>query len=183
LNATLDYQIGPWTSLTASYAETLETSQSRSESNLRRFEIDPDTGEIVVAEDDPFTFDDETTRTRTFRLGAEYSKDGDRVELFGLIGSNSGGSEGDEDFYTARITWSHALSNELNFNTAASYEHSKFDEDNRTDDTYLLNLRLGYRLSDSAQTFMAYSFQNRDSSEEDESFTENAVTIGLSASY
>ena len=183
LNASLNYQVGSWTTLTASYSEALETSQSREESNLRRFEIDPDTGELIVTDDDPFTFEDETTRTKTLRVGAQYARDGDRFALSGLKGSSTGGSEGDEDFYEARITWSHAFDEEFNLNTSASYEHSNFDEENRTDDTYRVNLSLGYQLSPNAQTFLGYSFQTRDSSEDDESFTENTVTIGISASY
>lgn len=182
LDASLAYQVGPKTSLTASYAETLETGQGRAESGLRRVIIDPDTGEPVV-EEDPFTFDDETTRTRTLRLGVTHEDGNSTLGLFALKGDNEGGSEGDEDFYSARITWSRVLSEELSFNASASYEHSKFDEEDRTDDTYLLNTSLGYRLSSYARAFMSYSFQTRDSTDHDESFTENAVTIGVSASY
>jgi polysaccharide export outer membrane protein len=183
LDASLDYQIGAKTTLTASYAEALQTGQGRAASNLQRIIIDPDTGLPVEVTDDPFTFEDETTRTKTLRLGTTHVDGRNTFRLTGTKGSSEGGSEGDEDFYVARITWSRSLTEELTFDTSASYEHSKFDEEDRTDDTYLLNLRLGYQLSDSARTFMSYSFQNRDSSDEDESFVENAVTVGISATY
>jgi polysaccharide export outer membrane protein len=183
LDASLDYQIGPNTTLTASYAEALETGQGRAESNLREIIIDPDTGEPVVDEDDPFTFEDETTRTRTLRVGATHFDDNNTFGLFALKGDSEGGSEGDEDFYQARVTWSRALSEELSFIAAASYEHSKFDEDDRTDDTYFFNTSLGYTLSGHARAFMSYSFEMRDSTDEDESFTENTVTVGVTTSY
>jgi polysaccharide biosynthesis/export protein len=183
LDASLNYQIGAKTTLTASYAEALQTGQGRAASNLQRIVIDPNTGLPVEITDDPFTFEDETTRTRTLRLGATHVDGRNTFRLTGTQGSSDGGSEGDEDFYVARISWSRSLSEEFTLDTSASYEHSKFDQEDRTDDTYLLNLRLGYQLSDSARTFMSYSFQNRDSSDEDESFVENAVTVGISATY
>jgi hypothetical protein len=183
LNASLNYQVGPKTSLTASYAETLETGQGGAESRLRRVTIDPDTGKPVVDEGGPFTFVDETTRTRTLRVGANHFEGNNTFALFALKGDSQGGSQGDEDFYGARFTWSRPLSEELSFIATASYEHSKFNVDDRTDDTYLFNTSLGYSLTANAQAFMSYSFQTRDSTRDDESFTENTVTIGVTASY
>ena len=183
LNASLNYNIGPKTTLTAAYAEALETGQGRAESSTRQLSIDPDTGEIVSVADEPFSFQDETTRTRTLRLGAVYADGRDTITLSGLRGTSDGGEDGDEKFYNAAITWSRILSEEFNFSTLAAYEHSDFTDDNRTDDTYLVNLRLGYQLSGRAQTFVSYSFQAQDSTQEDEDFIENAITVGITASY
>lgn len=183
LDASLDYEIGPKTSLTASYEEVLETGQGRAESALRDIDIDPVTGEPVVREDDPFTFDDETTRTRTLRLGFRHADGNDTFGLFALKGDSTGGSEGDEDFYEVGITWSRALSEDINFNASASYDHSDFEEDDRTDDTYLITTGLGYKVTSNARAFLTYSFETQDSTDDDEAFTENAVTIGISATY
>ena len=183
LDASLNYQIAPKTTLTASYAEVLETGQGRAESNLRDVTIDPNTGEPILPEDDPFTFDDETTRTRTLRIGANHVDGNNTFGLLALKGESEGGSEGDEEFYEARLTWSRALGDEMSFNASASYEHSEFDEDDRTDDTYLLNTTLGYNFAANARAFMSYSFEVQDSTDEDENFTENSVTIGITASY
>jgi polysaccharide export outer membrane protein len=183
LDALLNYQIGPNTTLTASYAEVLETGQGRAESNLREVIIDPETGEIVANGDDPFTFEDETTRTRTLRLDATHLSGNNIFGLTALGGNSEGGSEGDEDFYQARITWSRTLSEELSFAAIASYQHSKFDDDDRTDDTYFFNTSLDYALSGHIRAFMSYSFETRDSTDDDESFTENTVTIGATATY
>lgn len=183
LDASLDYEIGPKTSLTASYEEALETGQGRSVSNLEGAIIDPDTGDPVIRNDDPFTFDDETTRTRTLRLGLSHVDGPNTFDFSALRGTSDGGSDGDEEFYEAGIGWSRSLTDEFTFNTRASYEHSKFEDEDRTDDTYLAVLSLDYQFSESARTFVTYSFQTRDSTDDEESFTENALTIGVSASW
>jgi predicted porin len=183
LNASLNYQIGPKTALNASYAEALQTGQGRAVSNLQRLVIDPVTGLPVGVVDDPFTFEDETTRTKTLRFSLTHTDGNNTFGLTGLRGSNDGGSEGDEDFYLARATWSRSLSQEFSLDTSASYEHSKFEEDDRTDDTYSVGLGLNYQLSESIRSFMNYNFQTRDSTDDDETFLENAVTIGISATY
>ncbi|MGF1630430.1 MAG: XrtA/PEP-CTERM system exopolysaccharide export protein [Kiloniellaceae bacterium] len=190
LDASLNYQIGPKTRLRASYSEALESSQQRAISNLGRLIVDPDTGEIIDPDtgepfdgDDPFTFEDETTRTSTLRIGADHRSGSNTFRLSGLVGTSEGGTEGDEEFYEARATWARRLSSELSFTSAIAYEHSDFQEDNRTDDTYSLNLGLAYRLSSDAQAFMSYSFQSQDSTDDNQTFFENAVTLGISVSF
>lgn len=183
LDASLDYEIGPKTSLTASYEELLESGQGRSASDVEGASIDPNTGAPVIRDDDPFTFDDETTRTRTLRVGLNRTDGQNTFDFTALRGTSDGGTEGDEDFYEAAISWSRNLSEEFRLITRASYEHSKFDEDDRTDDTYLATLSLDYSLSEGIRTFVSYNFQTRDSTDEEESFTENALTIGINASW
>ncbi len=183
LDASLNYQVGAKTSLSASYAEALETGQGRAVSNLQRLIIDPNTGLPVGVTDDPFTFEDETTRTKTLTFSLRHADGNNTFGLTGLRGSSDGGSEGDEDFYQARATWSRALSQEFSLDTSASYEHSKFEEEDRKDDTYTVGVGLNYQVSESIRSFMNYNFQKRDSTDEDETFLENAVTIGISATY
>lgn len=183
LDASLDYQVGPKTTLRASYNEALETGQGRAESRLRDVIIDPVTGEPVGPEDDPFTFEDDTTRTRTLQVSARHEDGNNTFGLFARKGDSKGGSEGDEDFYEATFTWSRALNEEMSFNTSASYEHRKFDEDDRTDDTYRISTGLNYSLSANARAFITYSFETQDSTDDEENFTENAVTVGVTASW
>lgn len=174
-DASLNYQVGPKTSVNASYAESLETSQGRAISNLGQPDDDPEL--------DPFTFSDDTTRVRTVRLRAFHNSGLDSFGLTGLVGKSDGGSDGDEDFYAARITWGRSLSQELSLNTSAGYDHSNFKEDNRKDDTYRVNLGLTYRLYSNAQAFASYGFEKRDSDRGNDSFYENAATVGLSLSF
>lgn len=190
LDASLRYRLGGKTTVNASYSEALETSQQRAISNLGRLVLNPETGELEddttgepFDEDDPFTFENETTRTRTLRLGADHRSGRNTFRLSGLGGTSEGGSEGDEEFYQARLTWGRALSTDLSFTSGASYQRSDFQDENRTDDTYSLNMGLGYRLSSDARASLSYNFQNRDSTDDDESFFENAVTLGISIAF
>jgi polysaccharide export outer membrane protein len=183
LDASLNYQVGPNTALTASYTEALDTGQGRAASNTQRIIIDPNTGQPVPQPGGPFSFQNQTTHTRTLEAGITHVEGNDSFGLFGLKGTSTGGDQGDEDFYQARVTWSRALTENLNFNALASYEHSKFNDPDTTDDTYLVSTGLGYTLSSQARAFMSYAFQLRDSTNHDDSFTENAVTIGLIITY
>ena len=186
----LFYRLTPKTTVTASYAEALQTSQERAVANLGRLVLDPDTGELVddatdqpFADDDPFTFDDETTRTKTLRLGADHRSGRDVIRISGLVGTSEGGSEGDEDFYQASATWGRPLNPVLGFTSSIGYEHSTFDVDDRQDDNYSLGLGLSYRLTSDARALVNYSFQVRDSSDSDESYYENAVTLGIAVTF
>lgn len=191
LDASLNYKVGAKTNVVASFSETLQTSQQRAISGLAQLTIDPDTGELIDAETgepftgdrDPFTFDDETTRTRTLRVSANHRTGRDSFNVSGLAGTSEGGSVGDEEFYTATLSWSRPLSQGLNLSSSASYDHSSFDEDDREDHTYRANLGLNYSLASNAQAFLSYNFQARDSSDADKDFYENAVTLGLSLSF
>ena len=191
LDASLDYQVGPKTSINAGYSESLETSQQRSVSNLQQLAVDLDTGELIDARTgqpfdpnaDPFSFTDGTTRTRTLTLGANHTTGRNSFSLSGRAGTSEGQSEDDETFYEARLNWSRTLNQELSLSSSAGYEHSEFDEDDRNDDTYDFDLGLSYRLTSEASASLQYSFQAQDSSDSDESFYENAVTLGLSISF
>lgn len=191
LDASLNYRVGAKTSVNAGFSEALQTSQQRVVTNLGQLAINPDTGELINLETgetftgdlDPFTFDDETTRTRTLRVGASHRSGRDTFNLSGLAGTSDGGSQGDEEFYTARLGWSRPLTQGLNLSSSASYDHSSFDEDDREDDTYQANIGLRYRLASNARAFVSYSLQVRDSSDSNEDFYENAVTLGLSLSF
>ncbi|MGD1876697.1 MAG: XrtA/PEP-CTERM system exopolysaccharide export protein [Kiloniellaceae bacterium] len=191
LDASLNYQVGPRTSINASYSEALETSQQRAISNLSRLTVDPDTDELIdgdtqqgfAGDNDPFSFNNGTTRTRTLRFGADHTSGRNTFALTGSAGTSRGESEDDEDFYDASLSWSRSLRQGLNMSSSASYERSEFQEDDRTDDTYSFDMGLSYRLSTSASASLRYSFQAQDSTDSDESFYENAVTLGLSFSF
>jgi uncharacterized protein (PEP-CTERM system associated) len=190
LDASLNYQITPKTSVNASYSEALETSQQRAISSLGNLILDPETGELIdettgepFTGDDPFTFDDETTRTKTLLLGANHRSGRNTFRLTGLAGTAEGGSEGDEEFYQTRFTWGRSLSQSLSLTSSAGYNRSDFQDEDRIDDTYSLNVGLGYQLSSDALASLSYNFQNRESTDDDESFFENAVTVGIALSF
>ncbi|WP_193369810.1 XrtA/PEP-CTERM system exopolysaccharide export protein [Pelagibius marinus] len=190
IDASLYYRLGPKTTLRASYAEALQTSQQRAIANLGRLVIDPITGELVdeatgqpFREDELFTFEDATTRTRTFRLNAEHRSGRNTFRLSGLAGTSEGGSAGDEEFYRVNLAWGRPLSSTVDLTASGGYQRSDFQDEDRTDDTFNANLGLTYQLSSNARAFASYGFQVRDSSASDESFVENAVTVGVTISF
>ncbi len=191
LDASLNYKLGPKTSITGSYSEVLETSQQRAVSSLRQLVIDPDTGELVdvttgqapTGDSDPFTFEDDTTRTRTLRLNANHQSGRNTFGISGLAGTSEGGSEGDEEFYRTTVTWTRALTPDIGLRTSATYDRSQFDEDGREDDTYRANLGLNYRLGGSANASLSYGFQARDSSDSADEFYENTLTLGIAITF
>ncbi len=189
-DASLGYQVGAKTSVTASYAEALQTSQARAISNLELLGVDDDgqlidpiTNEPFSGDLDPFTFDDETTRTRTLRVGASHNAGRNTFGLSGLAGTSEGSSSGDEEFYTATFSWGRRLAPDLRMRTTGSYDRSQFDEDDREDDTYRASVGLDYSLASNARASLSYSFQARDSSDADEDFYENAITVGISLTF
>src|SRR3546814_1157563 len=97
--------------------------------------------------------------------------------------TNDGGSRGDEEFYQARLTWGRPLTPLAGFTSSASYRHSDFEDEDRTDDEYRLSAGVTYQLSPDARASLAYNFQYRDSTDGDESFFENAVTVGITVSF
>ena len=187
----MDYSLGAKTSIGASYSESLDTSQGRAVSNLGNLNLDPDTGGLDDDETGqpfsgdlgPFTFDDETTRTRRFRVNAGHESGRNVFNASALVGKSEGGSEGDEDFYSATLGWARTLTPDLSLTTSASYDHSKYDEDDRKDDNYRANLGLSYSFASNAQASLSYGFQLRDSSDDDDEFYENAVTLNLAISF
>lgn len=184
------YRLGPKTTVTASYAEALQTSQQRAISTLEGLIVDPETGELIdedtllpFDEDEPFTFQDETTRTKTFTLGVSHSSGRDAINLQGLAGTSEGGASGDEEFYQGRVTWARPLTPVLSFTSSAAYQRSDFQDDDRTDDTYSLDLGLAYRLTSDVRAAVNYSFELQDSTDSDESYYENAVTVGIAIAF
>jgi polysaccharide biosynthesis/export protein len=190
LDASLYYRPGAKTTVRASYVEALESSQQRAISALGRVTIDPVTGELIdedtgqpFDEDDLFTFEDETVRTRTFRLSADHTSGRNSFRLSSLAGTSDGGTQGDEEFYQARATWGRPLTSTIGFTASATYQRSEFQDEDRTDDTYRLSTSFNYQLSSDAQAFASYNFQTRDSTDDDESFFENAVTVGIRLAF
>src|SRR3546814_12522018 len=94
-------------------------------------------------------------------------------------GTNEGGSEGDEEFYQARLTWGRPLTPVAGFTSSASYRHSDFEDEDRTDDEYRLSAGVTYQLSPDARASLAYNFQNLDSTDGEARLFEQAVTFGI----
>ena len=189
-DATLRHQIGPKTSIQASYRDERLTDQERFIQGISGFIIDdqgnfidPATG-LPFDPNDPVTsFNDTTTRTRSLRGAIRHSSGRNTVTLSGSASRETGGSNGDEDFYDAILSWTRRLSRQLGFSLSAGYERSEFSSDGREDDNYRFNSSLSYRLFSTTSANLSYSFQKQDSTDSSQEFTENTVTVGLSIGF
>ena len=129
------------------------------------------------------SFNDGTTRTRRLEGAIQHSSGPNTVALSGSASRETGSSDGDEESYRAMLSWTRGLSRQLSFSSRASYQCKEFSSDGRDDDIYRFNSSLFYRLSRAANANLSYSFQQQDSTDSSEEFTENTVTVGLSIGF
>ncbi|TVS00184.1 MAG: TIGR03016 family PEP-CTERM system-associated outer membrane protein [Rhodospirillales bacterium] len=188
---TLGYQIAPRTRLFASYEERLETSAERFARDLDTLTVDPITGILT----DPLTglpFDPRTdpgeirqdSRTvRLFRGGMTGDWANNRVSLTGSYRTEDRElrPEAAEDVITIGAGWGRALTRNTDASVTTSFQRSTIDD--RDDDTYRVSGRLGYRVFRDISAFASYGFQTRKSDVASREFTENAVTVGVSARF
>lgn len=192
-DGSLRHDITPRTRLSASYSETLRTSQEALGRNLDLIEFNPDsgqfenseTGEVITSVNDlPFEVNDETTRVSTFRLGLNGTRGRD---TFGLnftaeVEESGGDADDDETEYGVRANWGRALNNRTRFNTSGEYEYNDLGTSIETE--YTWRAGLSYNVFRNVSANVDYSFRIRESDESSsEEFKENAVTIGLRADF
>ena len=193
-DGTLRHDITQRTRFTASYAETLRTSQEALGRNLDNIEFNPDTGQFQNSEtgqaldsvnDLPFEVNDETTRVSTFRMGVNGTRDRD---TFGLNftaeveESDSDDSSDDQSEYSVRADWGRALNDRTRFNTSGEYEYNDLGDSIETE--YTARAGLSYSVFSNVSANVDYTFRIRESDESSsEEFKENAITVGLRASF
>jgi polysaccharide export outer membrane protein len=194
-DATLRHQLSPRTIFSASYEETLETAQERLGVNLNKIVFDPqtgrfqnsETGEVITSANDlPFDVSDETTRVSTFRAGLNGSRNRNR---FGINAraqfEDNDNNEEDQSEYGLVADWGRTLNDRTNFSLTGSYEYNDLGNViGRIENEYKLQAGLSYKVFNNISASVNYTFTTlkADDSPEEE-FTENAVTVGLRASF
>ena len=186
------YDITPRTILTASYAETLETPQERLVGNLAFIGIDEETGQFVDTRTggsfnpvpNPFGLDGETTRVKQFNAGLNSVLGRNTFGIGAIVANEKVEVTGEEeDVIQINAAYIRQLSQRLALNIAGFYENTQFDEDDREDDDYFIGGGLSYALLTNLTGTVFYSFRLRESNEAEEDFTENAITVGLVATF
>jgi len=173
------------TRVTLSFDEEVATGQERLFTGLPQ---DPDDLDDFDPRVDGFTIRDDVTRTRTLR-----------ATLDSQLGRNSLGLEatyeteeedavdGDETEERLRFgaRFARPLARDLRFSLNGSYEASDFGggavtgttDENIEDDDIEFNASLVYSGLQSIDLALDYAFSRRDSTREQDEFTENAVTL------
>ena len=181
------YDIGPRTQLTASYSETLSTSQERLANTLASADVNAETDQIVDARDDapfnpktdPFDIDDETERIRTLRATLRGNWGRNTVSLAASYAEEEKEVSGEEEKHTRfDLNWSRRLSRQLTSNAFFGFEHTEFD-DGQEDDEYLASAGLSYQIHKNASAYISYLFQTQDSTDPTSEYTDHRLTVGL----
>ena len=129
----------------------------------------------------PFTFSDETTRTRTLDATINHQSGNNSITFSGRVGQDEGSS--DEDFFEANLSWSRPLNRSTSVSADAGYERSEFKDEDRNDNTYTAGASLSYQLWSNVNSSLSYNFEKRQSSDGDDSFTENSITLSATISF
>lgn len=184
------HQIGPKTSIQASYRDQRLTDQERFAQGLNNSTIndqdnfiDPDTGLPFNPNVPGANFDDTTSRTRTVNGSIQHSSGLTTVTLAGSSSRRSGGFNGDQDTDRATLSGTQRLSRQMSLSSSASIERRDYAVDSREDDVYRFNGALSYQLFSAASANLSYSFQKQDSSNNGNDFIENTLSVGVSVNF
>ncbi len=187
----LRHAVTPRTTLSASYAEVLRTSQEQLGRNLDNVTLNPETGQLENSEtgqvitspnDIPFDVNDETSRVSTFRLGLNGSRDRDNFGINFRAEFEENDSDDDESEYGVVADWGRALNDRTRFTTSAEYEYNDLGES--IENEYTFRTGLNYSVFTNISANVNYTFRLRESDESSsDEFKENTITVGLRASF
>ncbi|MEM7223674.1 MAG: XrtA/PEP-CTERM system exopolysaccharide export protein [Pseudomonadota bacterium] len=193
LFAGLFYAVTPSTILTASYQEFLTTSQGLLINDLSFAGLNDDggiidtrTGNEFDPNGQPFSINDETTRRKVLVADVVTHVGRNTFSVFGGLEKEENlDSDTDEDIQFAGARWSRSLTPDLNMRIRGGWRRTDFDDtiEGRVDNTYDAIGELVYRIAQNLSGRVSYGFGLRDSTDPDDEYTENVVTIGLTATF
>ncbi len=193
LAADLRYQITPQTGFFAIYSEVLETGQERLARDLSSIGTDPDTGALIDTNTglpfDPSTsstsLDNDTQRTKTLSTGLNGVRGRNTFGITGTVEFTEDQSSigDDEDAYIVNLSWGRQLSPRAQIGTNASYARNEFKLDGREDNEYSAGIEYSYNLFENMRAFGSYDFTKQDSTDSNEEFLENLVTLGVGVTF
>lgn len=195
LAADARYQLGPQTTVFASYNEVLETGAERLAQDLTFIGTDPDTGQLIDTRTGlPFdpqtnitTVDEGTQRTKTLFTGITGVRGRNTFGVTGRVqftrdeGARTAGD--DEDAYQISATWGRQLSPRSNLATSASYTRNEFEIDSRTDNEYEASATYTYNVYRNVNAFGTYNFGMQTSDSPANEYLENRVTVGVTMRF
>ncbi len=190
-DAQFRYDIGPRTTFTAIYAETLGTSQGRLSGNLFEIDVDRDSGDFIDSptgfdfnpRPNSFDIDDETTRIKSLKVRIDGQRGRNTFRLTGSAAREEIENSGDkEDILSTSASFARLLTPDLSANGVIAFERIEF-ADGQDDREFTMSAGMSYNLYTNMQATLAYSFRNQNSNEETSEFTENRLTVGLRTSF
>ena len=193
----LTHFFSPRTRIVADYSETLGTSQDLFCDNLRTVTLDEEgrlaergTGLPFTASPTALSIDDRTSETKraslrivselgrnVFDLGATYE---DENTLSEDEDEDDDGDNVDEETFAVDVSWSRRLTPSWTGAISGSFSRSQFREDENDKNTeYTAGLTIAYAIVPGADLVGSYTFRLQDSTDPEDEFTENTVSLAL----
>ena len=180
------YEATPRLTLTASYVEETTTQQDRIVANLPTTEqgID-DFNESPNA----FSIDDGVTRTRTISVGAVWQKRNVSASLQLAYEEESEDvsdfDSSDEESYIVNTNVSVGLARDWTFigDFRGDWTERSETDDDDTEVEIFPSVRLEYRVTPDFSTNLTYTYSRRFADDEEDEYTENAITLGGSINF
>lgn len=185
-DADVRYEATPRLTLTASFVDETTTQQERIANNL------PGAGDDLGgfnSQPNSFSIEDGITRTRIISGGARWSKDNVTTSLDLSYEEESedvaDSANTDEQSFNLGTTVDVGLSRDLTLVSSFRASYSEFDEDDDNDVEVEIfpSIGLQYQVSRNFRTNLTYSYSQRIADDEDDEFTENAVTVSGSINF
>lgn len=191
VSADARYEITPRTSVSLTYSEEFETAQERLEQDLAAISINPDTGQLVSGDGDdpfnqntnPFSLDDESTRTRRLNVSFSHSKRRDSYSASVQAEDSRSNGSVDQKSVVATASWSREINPRTNLTVSGSVRRARFEDDDRTDTDVNFDTNISSQLYRDVSGFVSYSFSHRFSDAVSNEFTENSVQAGFSVNF
>ncbi len=192
LDANLSYKLGGRSKLTLSYEQQATNGHRLISDNLGFLSVD-ESGVLVdersglpfVVNNDAFSFESRTFRRDTLNLAFKAERRRNDFTLSGLVEARDNQAvEGREKVWSLAGEWERRLSRRLTSNLSATYRNTDFGtSDGRRDVLYVCQAGLRYDVYGNIRANLQYLFTKRDSNFDDSDLVENAVSVGVLASF
>lgn len=188
-----NYRVSERTAITASYSETIRTSQQQIAEDLGFLAVDPVSGQIIDFRTGlpfqpgsaNFGLTDNSFRQKRFSLQLRGSRQ--RNSFLGQVSWESRQTEAtgaDETVYAARLQFDRQLSNRATGGLRVSLTHTDRGTENEIEQREItLSTLYSYQLLRTARLSLAYNLTVRNVNNASGGFYENAVTAGLRKSF
>jgi uncharacterized protein (PEP-CTERM system associated) len=187
------YLLAPEASITASYTEKLETSQTLFADNLNfltRDEfgnfVDSRTAQLFTLGDANFGLQDNAFRLRTFNFNFHAVRGRNIFDAAAYHERRDVDATGEHDKAVGgALNWAHTLTPLMTMSLTARYRFDSFDVDDDTNDQQLVGAAasLVYHLNETLDGVFGLTFTRQFADEKDNEFIESVVSIGLTKRF
>ena len=192
LELDFSHNIGPRTLLTVSFDESLQTGEQVLLDNSSFLVADPITGDVIDSRTglpiDPnsnlVSSDSDTSRVRTLRsrVSGSFGRNTYRVDG-SMQERDEAGAVDTEQVYSAGANYRRSLSSQARMTVSGRYRVTEFDDGIRKDDEITLDGTFNYTIARNLNANTTYRFRDSSSTDAENEFTENRVSVGMTMSF